>query len=234
MIAIKSIADERGICVLVIHHNRKAIDMSDVYNSISGTNGIMGAADTIWVMHREKREDTRTKLHMIGRDVESRCLILEMKGCKWRKVGTEEEENERKERGEYDKDPVVRTIKALLKESPSGIYITVGDFFVEMHNQIGDYGDFTPSKLGKHFMSIAHALLKYDGIIHSNGKHGVSRSHRFIYKKTYMPLVQEAVLASETSLVSEAPSEPEEQLMSDESFASLALLAPPEINEYMY
>jgi hypothetical protein len=151
----------------------------------------MGAADTIWVMHREKREDARTKLHMIGRDVESRCLILEMKGCKWRKVGTEEEENERKERDTYDNDPVVRTIKALLKDSPSGINISAGDFFVEMNNRAGDYGGLSPSKLGRHFMNIAHSLLKYDGIMHSNGKYGASRSHRFIYKKTYMPLVQD-------------------------------------------
>jgi hypothetical protein len=188
MTALKSFADEYGICVLVIHHNRKAIDISDVYNSISGTNGIMGAADTIWVMQRENREDARTKLHMTGRDVESRCLIVEKDGCKWRMVGTAEEENERIKRSAYDNDPAVRTIKALLKESPSGINISAGDFFVEMDNRIGDYGGFTPAKLGKHFINIAHLLVKYDGIAHIMGRSHASRIHRFAYRQPRMPL----------------------------------------------
>ena len=246
MVALKTIADERGICVLVIHHNRKAVDISDVYNSISGTNGLMGAADTIWIMQRDNRDDTQTKLHMIGRDVEARCLVLEISGCKWRVVGTEEEESERKAFEAYNNDPVVRTIRALLKESPSGINISTGDFFIEMNNKVGDYGGFTPRKLGKHFISIANLLLKYDGIIHYNGRHGVSRSHRFIYKRMDMPLLTEAALMSETSLtslISEMPSTPgtpikpeepsttEETYMSEESFASLAMLTPPDITE---
>ena len=247
MIALKTIADERGICVLVIHHNRKAVDISDVYNSISGTNGLMGAADTIWIMQRDKREDTRTKLHMIGRDVEARCLILEMNGCKWRKVGTAEEESERKAFEAYDKDPVVRTIRALLKDSPSGINISAAEFFGEMFKKVNDYGGHTPATLGKYFLSIAPLLLKNDGITHSIGRRNISRSHRFIYKRMDMPLLTQAALTSETELTSEAMlisetptmpdtpikhEAPDESYMSlEELFGSLATFAPPDITE---
>ena len=51
--ALKSLADKYGICILLIHHLRKQA-ASDPFDQISGSNGVMGAADTTWVMQRKE------------------------------------------------------------------------------------------------------------------------------------------------------------------------------------
>lgn len=51
--ALKSLADKYGICILLIHHLRKQA-ASDPFDQISGSNGLMGAADTTWVMQRRR------------------------------------------------------------------------------------------------------------------------------------------------------------------------------------
>lgn len=50
--ALKAFADERGIALLAIHHTRKMGD-GDVFNTISGSNGLMGCADETMVLRRK-------------------------------------------------------------------------------------------------------------------------------------------------------------------------------------
>ena len=51
--ALKELADKYGICILLVHHLRKQ-SSSDPYDQISGSTGIMGVADTTWLMHRQR------------------------------------------------------------------------------------------------------------------------------------------------------------------------------------
>lgn len=53
--ALKAFADQHNVALLLVHHLRKMKDDGDPFNMISGTNGIMGAADTSIVLTREKR-----------------------------------------------------------------------------------------------------------------------------------------------------------------------------------
>lgn len=73
---LKKLADRYGIAILLIHHLRKAPD-DDVFNTISGTTGIMGAADTCFVLTQAERGDRKASLFCIGRDIESRQIDLE-------------------------------------------------------------------------------------------------------------------------------------------------------------
>ena len=57
---LKALADKYGICILLIHHLRKQA-ASDPFDQISGSNGLMGAADTTWVMQEETAEEQRLK-----------------------------------------------------------------------------------------------------------------------------------------------------------------------------
>jgi RecA-family ATPase len=66
---LKNIADVHQLSVLVIHHLRKLADDADPFNMISGTNGIMGAADTIFLICKKTRADKEATLKMIGRDI---------------------------------------------------------------------------------------------------------------------------------------------------------------------
>lgn len=72
--ALKSLADKYGICILLIHHLRKQA-ASDPFDQISGSNGLMGAADTTWVMQR-KRTSKNADIILTGRDLDRRTLYL--------------------------------------------------------------------------------------------------------------------------------------------------------------
>lgn len=69
---LKSLADKYGICILLIHHLRKQA-ASDPFDQISGSNGLMGAADTTWVMQR-KRTSKNADIILTGRDLDRRTL----------------------------------------------------------------------------------------------------------------------------------------------------------------
>ena len=59
--ALKELADKYGICILLVHHLRKQ-SSSDPYEQISGSTGIMGVADTTWLMHAKTRLNESAQL----------------------------------------------------------------------------------------------------------------------------------------------------------------------------
>lgn len=65
---LKTLADRFGVAVLLVHHTRKA-SADDYLDTVSGTNGIAGAADAVLVLSRA-RNTTEAKLSITGRDVE--------------------------------------------------------------------------------------------------------------------------------------------------------------------
>jgi|SRR5579859_2576943 len=67
MTAFKQLADQRRISILLVHHTRKQ-DASDALDLVSGSTGIVGAADTIMVLTR-KRGASEGKLLVTGRDI---------------------------------------------------------------------------------------------------------------------------------------------------------------------
>jgi hypothetical protein len=65
---IKGLADTYGVAILLVHHVRKA-GSDDFLATVSGTNGIAGAADAVLVLERG-RNNADGVLHITGRDVE--------------------------------------------------------------------------------------------------------------------------------------------------------------------
>ncbi len=76
---LKGIADQLGIAIVLVHHNRKARD-SNPNNLISGTNGIAGCADGLLVF---TRSGENAKLHISGRGAPSLELNLKREKSKW-------------------------------------------------------------------------------------------------------------------------------------------------------
>lgn len=74
--ALKQIADQYQLAIILVHHLRKTSD-SDPLNRISGTSGIAGGADTNFILQKEKRTEYTASLICTGRDIESRELFLE-------------------------------------------------------------------------------------------------------------------------------------------------------------
>ncbi|ARU53450.1 hypothetical protein CBR64_20460 [Cellulosimicrobium cellulans] len=66
--ALKRLADAYSVAVVVVTHVRKMTD-GDVFNTVSGSTGLTGAADTTVVLQRSRNESGGV-LHITGRDVE--------------------------------------------------------------------------------------------------------------------------------------------------------------------
>lgn len=81
---IKEIGDTYDVTFLIVHHTRKEGD-NDAVNTISGTNGIAGSADGIFILQKENRLQNRANLLVVGRDVQTITLSLEFdpENCKW-------------------------------------------------------------------------------------------------------------------------------------------------------
>lgn len=84
---MKRLADELGISILLVHHLRKQGD-SDPLNKISGTTGISGAMDAIFVLDKSKRNADMATLICTGRDIEYREIEMRLskENCTWNLV----------------------------------------------------------------------------------------------------------------------------------------------------
>lgn len=82
--ALKALAEELHIALLLVHHLRKQRD-KDPLNMISGSTGISGAADAVYVLDRKNRNNLRATLSCTGRDIEQRKLFLsfDQEYCRW-------------------------------------------------------------------------------------------------------------------------------------------------------
>ncbi len=75
MSRLKSFADAHGICLLLVHHTRKQT-ADDKFDMISGTSGLLGAADGAFLLQKEKRTSNAATLEVSGRDQQDQKLYL--------------------------------------------------------------------------------------------------------------------------------------------------------------
>lgn len=72
---LKRFADNYKICMILVHHTRKQ-KSDDSFDMISGTNGLLGAADGAFVLQKEKRTANAATLEISGRDQQDQKLYL--------------------------------------------------------------------------------------------------------------------------------------------------------------
>ena len=192
--ALKEYADNKRICVFLIHHLRKMADENDVFNMISGSNGIMGVCDTIFIIYKKKRQDENAVLFMTGRDIRQQDVVVHFDETKyrWDMVGTAEEEERKRKKREYENNPIVKTVKDLLKQYPMGWKGTATDLIKAVYDVTGSPCIYSTAALGKEITSI-ETQLYYDGIEHSMKRSGSSRVHYFGKRQAYKPTYQRAI-----------------------------------------
>lgn len=89
---LKQFSDTHNICLLVVHHTRK-MESSDSMEMISGSTGLLGAADGAFTLLKEKRTDNKAVLEVVGRDQQDQKLYLDFDRslCLWELTKTETE-----------------------------------------------------------------------------------------------------------------------------------------------
>ena len=82
---LKAFSDKYGVCLLVVHHTRK-LESEDSFDMISGTNGLLGAADGAFIMQKKKRTDNTAVMDIVGRDQPDQELTIEFdrERCIWK------------------------------------------------------------------------------------------------------------------------------------------------------
>ena len=81
---LKQFADHHNVCVMLVHHTRKQ-SADDSFDTISGTNGLLGAADGALIMQKEKRTENKAILEIVGRDQQDQKLhlLFDRDRCLW-------------------------------------------------------------------------------------------------------------------------------------------------------
>ena len=83
---IKAVADKFDVAILVIHHLRKMNHEEEItgdwINQFSGSAGLSGSADTLFVLKRN-RTDCNGILRRTGRDVEEKDFSMRLDGFGW-------------------------------------------------------------------------------------------------------------------------------------------------------
>lgn len=186
---LKAFAYKYHICILILHHVRKMSDSSDAFNMINGTNGLIGVSDNSWVIYKKNRMDLEATMATTGRDIGNMELIIRKgeKNGRWDLVGDAEQQEAMQKRDEYEKNPIVKVIKELLKRQPSGWQGTVTQFKMESIAILND-GTRLPSdtKVGMELNHLTYDL-GLDGIIHEvdEKKTRVGKRHYFYLKNKY-------------------------------------------------
>ena len=175
MAKLKEYADNHKVCMLFVHHLRKMLDETDVFNMISGSTALMGAADTIFIISKKKRNDENANLSMTGRDIAQSDLVIAFSKADyvWVVEGTAEEVAYRKEREEYECSPLVQTIKELVKRNPmTGWCGTVDDLKKQIF-------DITGKTLTENNAAVGRAIEKFEYRLYTDDiEHKVTRTSK--------------------------------------------------------
>lgn len=93
---LKNISDKYGITIIAVQHLRKKFD-SDPHQMISGSSGLIGAADGSYVLQKEKVVDDTAKLYIRGRDIEEQVLTIKfnLETMQWEFISTDTAQTDR-------------------------------------------------------------------------------------------------------------------------------------------
>ena len=181
---LKNFADQHSLCIVVVHHLRKALKRDDdVFNQISGTNAILGAADTALVLKKIKRDNNDGILNICGRDVENEELnvVFDNRTCKWISLGNAEIQESKRQLKEYNDNETIMIIRRMLNYEShwEGTIKELKEFLEQKYACTLKESEAIIAKTLKKYKDV---MLKEDKIDYTpappNGSNG-KRIHRF-------------------------------------------------------
>lgn len=95
--ALHRLASEKGVSIIVLHHTRK-MEAEDPVDTVSGTLGLAGCADSVLILARSSQGTT---LYVRGRDIEEaeHAVSFDKVGCRWTIIGSAADVHRSNERG---------------------------------------------------------------------------------------------------------------------------------------
>lgn len=168
----KKISDEFGVCIVTVHHVRK-LPSDDKFDMISGTNGLLGAADGAFVFSKEKRTDNRATLDVTGRDQPEQTIYLERneKTLLW-----EFDQAETELWKEYPEPLLEQISRFITAENP-----TWSGTSTELANALGV--QMLPNHLSRKLNVNAGRLLKDYGIYYESKRSHDGRTIKLVLQK---------------------------------------------------
>lgn len=87
--AIRELAEKMQLCILIVTHQRK-MDAEDIFDTVSGSTGLTGAADAVLILETIRGDAT---LHVTGKDIESTeyAVSLDIPTFSWTMLGDKSE-----------------------------------------------------------------------------------------------------------------------------------------------
>lgn len=184
---LHSIALKYDLSVFCVMHTRKGnskFKPDDPFNEIIGSVAQFGTADCAWMI-LGKRDEDKKQLSVICRDYDEGQCDFEaiFRNHKWSVSGSIEEIEEIKATAEFNRSPVVFTIRALIKESGGGWSGTMRDLLNEVINHTSEYPASTPEKL-RYLVKTVEYRLSCEGIeIEYPNPHGGVKGRRYRFFK---------------------------------------------------
>jgi RecA-family ATPase len=108
---LKHFTDSRNLCLMIVNHTRKQ-QSEDRFDTISGTNGLLGAADGAFLLTKAKRTANDAVLDIAGRDQQDQRmhLVRNTKTLLW------DMESAETELWEEEPDPLLEEVAKVVSE----------------------------------------------------------------------------------------------------------------------
>ena len=149
---LREITNKYKLTLLLIHHTRKLKD-SDPLNTISGSTGLSGATDGLFVLEKITRSGNDAKLTIANRDTEGFCFDLRFDNdtCRWIFVGNHVDDEDNN-----DDDILAILIDDFLQDEWSG---TATELCNEL-KKLSECFDIPPNTIKKRLTAIKDLFEK--------------------------------------------------------------------------
>ena len=167
---LKDFADKNKIAIIAVHHIRKQGD-NDVFNKVSGTNGIMGSSDTTFILDKKTRTESTATLYITGRDVEYQEFVLRFNNCNWELISKATQ----KEIEEQQTPEVIYKVVELMKNKTEW-QGSATELLKELEEK-----EIAPTVITKilneyHYTKLKESKITYDIVRSRNGRQIILRS----------------------------------------------------------
>ena len=152
---LREITNKYDIALLLVTHTRKLEDF-DPLNRISGSTGLVGAVDGVFILEKEARSSNKGQLTIANRDTDGHVFNLQFEtaSCLWELL--------EEEIAEYREEPLFPFLIALLADTPS--WQGTATELCETAKEYSLGTEYTPATIGKRLRVSEQVLFNKYGI----------------------------------------------------------------------